>query len=109
MKNAGDKIAIRSFGRWITESTQGKPAVKIHMPKEENYWDQKYYLPDNIDYEYFAREAREFSFDMNDELVKIRCQNGCEIEVKATFKDTVKTSLSVEVAEGITQSLETIG
>ncbi len=109
VKNAGDKIAFRSFGRWITESTQGTPAIKISMPKEENYWDQKYYLPEGIDYEYFARESKEFSFDVNDELAQIRCQNGCEVEVKAIFKDTVKTTLNIQVAEGITQNIETSG
>ena len=108
------KVSVRSFGRWLRESPQNaqidnRPAIKVTMPKAENYWYQGFYLPEGIDYEYFAREAKEFSFDVNDKLAQIRCQDGCEVEVKATFKDTVKTSLTVEVAEGISQSLETMG
>ena len=34
---------------------------------------------------------------------------GCEVEVKATFKDTVKTTLQVQVAEGLSQPLQTLG
>jgi len=109
-----NSVTVRSFGRWLEESPQNtrienKPAIKVTMPKSENYWFQGYYLPDGIDYEYFAREAKEFSFDVNDELAKMRCPDGCDVEVKAIFKDTAKTTLSVEIAEGVSQNLETLG
>jgi len=109
-----DKVTVRSFGRWLTESPQNtqvenQPAIKVSMPKSENNWYQGYYLPEGVDYEYFAREAKQFSFDLNDKLSQLRCRNGCEVEVKATFKDTVKTRLQVQVAEGVSQPLQTVG
>ncbi|MEH6455459.1 MAG: hypothetical protein V7749_04000 [Cocleimonas sp.] len=113
-----DKVTVRSFGRWLTESlinteVENKPAIKVRMPKTENNWYQGYYLPEGIDYEYFAREAKQFSFDLNDELSQNRCNvnnnQGCEVELKATFKDSVKTRLHIQVAEGISQPLQTLG
>ena len=109
-----DKVTVRSFGRWLTESPQNtqvenQPAIKVTMPKSENNWYQGFYLPEGIDYEYFAREAKQFSFDLNDELSQKRCKNGCEVEIKATFKDTVKTRLQIQVAEGLSQPLQTMG
>ena len=114
VKNNKKSVAVRSFGRWLTESPQNtqienKPALKVQMPKSENYWYQSFYLPEGIDYEYFAREATQFSFNLNDELSLKRCKNGCEVEVKATFKDSVKTSLQIQVAEGVSESLQTMG
>ena len=109
VKKNGDRIPIRSFGRWIEETSEGIPAIKISMSENENFWDQKYYLPDGIDYEYMARESKHFSFDINDQLAQKRCEKGCEVEIKATFKDTVKTSLNIVVAEGRSQFLETKG
>ena len=114
VKNNKKSVAVRSFGRWLTESPQNtqienKPALKVQMPKSENYWYQSFYLPEGIDYEYFAREAKLFSFNLNDELSLKRCKNGCEVEVKATFKDYVKTSLQIQVAEGVSESLQTMG
>ncbi len=109
-----DKVAVRSFGRWLTESPQNasvenSPAIKIRMPKSENNWYQGYYLPNGIDYEYFARSAKQFSFDLNDELSQLRCKNACEVEVKATFKDTVKTNLQLHVLEGVSSQIQTLG
>jgi hypothetical protein len=109
VKNSGNKIAIRSFGRWLSEDSESSPAIKTSMPKEEKYWGQDYYMPDGIDYEYFARESRIFSFDINDQLTQLRCKDGCELEVKATFKDTSKTTLNTFVAEGRSQPFETRG
>ncbi|WP_131906900.1 hypothetical protein [Cocleimonas flava] len=114
VKRDKQKVTVRSFGQWLQESPQNtqvenRPALKVSMPKSENYWYQGFYLPEGIDYEYFAREAKIFSFDVNDKLAEIRCQDGCDVEVKAIFKDTVKTSLSIEVAEGVSQNLETLG
>lgn len=109
VKNSGNKIAIRSFGRWLTENSQSLPTIKTSMPERENFWDQGYYLPNGIDYEYFAREAKQFSFDLNDQLAKIHCANGCPVEVKITFKDTLKTTLNVLVAEGRTPFVKTQG
>ena len=109
-----DKIPIRSFGRWLTESPQNTlvknaPAIKTRMKAEDHYWGQDYYLPEGIDYEYFAREAGQFSFDLNDQLAETRCQNGCEVEIKASFKDTLKTALNIYVAEGKSLPFETKG
>ena len=109
-----DKIPIRSFGRWLTESPQNTlvknaPAIKTRMKAEDHYWGQEYYLPEGIDYEYFAREAQQFSFDLNDQLAKTRCKNDCVVEIKATFKDTLKTALNVYVAEGKSLPFETKG
>ena len=109
VKNNGNRVPIRSFGRWIEETSEGVPAIKISMPRNEKFWDQKYYLPDGVDYEYFARKSQQFSFDINDQLALKRCEKGCDIEVKATFKDTVKTSLNIVVAEGKSEILETKG
>ncbi len=104
-----EKIAIRSFGRWLTESSESQPSIKIKMPKSENYWAQDFYLPDGIDYEYAARSSNKFKFDLNDELSSKRCENGCDAEIKVVFKDSTKTSLLVRIAEGITSTIQTLG
>lgn len=109
VKNSGDKIKIRSFGRWLSESSKSLPAIKTKMPASEKYWDQNYYLPAGIDYEYFAREAKLFNFDLNDELVKKRCKPNCEVDIKVTFKDTHKTKLKIITPKGSSQSLQTQG
>ena len=114
VKKNVDKIPIRSFGRWLTESPQNTlientPAIKTRMKAEDHYWGQEYYLPEGIDYEYFAREAQQFSFDLNDQLAETRCKNDCVVEIKATFKDTLKTGLNVYVAEGKSLPFETKG
>lgn len=109
VKNSNGKVAIRSFGRWLTEKSQSKPALKVSMPAEEKYWAQNFYLPDGVDYEYSAREGSQFSFNLNDELSIARCINGCPVEIKVTYKDTLKTTLTVQVAEGVTRALETKG
>ncbi|MEE9326003.1 MAG: hypothetical protein V3U71_01830 [Cocleimonas sp.] len=109
VKNSGDKIRIRSFGRWLTDTSESQPAIKIKMPASEKYWDQNYYLPEGIDYEYFAREAKVFNFDLNDELVRKRCKPACNVEIKVTFKDTHRTKLKTIMDEGSSQSLQTQG
>ncbi len=109
VKNSGDKIKIRSFGRWLTESSNSHKAIKIKMPASEKYWDQNYYLPEGIDYEYFAREGKVFNFDLNDELVSKRCKPDCDVEIKVTFKDTHRTKLTTIIGEGSSQSLQTQG
>ena len=114
VRNSDNTIKVRSFGRWLTESPkntqiENKPAIKVRMPASENYWFQDYYLPYGIDYEYFAREAKNFSFDLDDKLSQLRCNDACEVEVKVTFKDRTKTRLHIQVAEGMTQALQTLG
>lgn len=118
-----DKVTVRSFGRWLSESPmntqiENKPALKVTMPESENHWYQGYYLPDGIDYEYFARESKQFAFDLNDQLSKKRCkvqgssgslQKGCLVDIKATFKDTVKTQLTAYVEEGKSATIQTLG
>ena len=95
VKRSKNGVAIRSFGRWIKEVSQSTPAVKTFMPENEKYWGQNFYMPNGIDYEYFARKATKFEFDINDKLVKLRCKDACNTEIKITFKDTVKTDLSL--------------
>ena len=107
-------VKVRSFGRWLNESpensqVENSPALKVRMPKEQNHWYQGFYLPHGTDYEYFARKAKTFAFNLNDQLTEARCKNACNVVVKATFKDTVKTKLHIEVAEGVSDSIETTG
>ncbi len=110
VKNNGNKIPVRSFGRWITENSTGKPAVKISMPESEKFWGQGYYLPQGVDYEYMARESNLFRFDLNDQLSKKRCKvGGCLVEIKATFKDTTNTQLTAYVGEGKSHIFQTVG
>jgi len=114
VRNNPGSVSVRSFGRWLNESPQNthvenKATMKVHMPASENYWYQGYYLPEGIDYEYSARQAKNFGFDVNDQLSDNRCKNGCEVEIKATFKDTTKTKLHIEVAEGVSMPIETFG
>lgn len=109
VKESKNGVAIRSFGRWLTEKSNSKPAMKVSMPANENYWAQDYYLPDGVDFEYSARKARQFDFDINDHLSKQRCKTACTVEIKATFKDTAKMVLNIMTAEGNTQNFTTLG
>jgi len=109
-----DKVAVRSFGRWLKESSVSRPAMKINMPEHEKRWGQGFYLPDGINYEYAARASKRFEFDLNDELARLRChrrQNnkGCSTNLKVTYKDTVKTELLVRIEEGQTKRINTQG
>ncbi len=95
-EKAGRKgVAIRSFGRWITEASRSVPAMKIAMPASEKYWGQDFYMPNGVEHEYFARKSRQFEFDLNNNLAELRCKEGCDAEVKITFHDTVKTDLTL--------------
>ena len=109
VKANGNKVPVRSFGRWLTDNTESTAAIKIRMPASENYWGQNYYMPEGLDYEYAARKSKRFAFDLNNELANKRCAKGCEVEVKFTFKDTLKTGLTIQVAEGHTKTLQTSG
>ncbi len=104
-----EKVAIRSFGRWLTESSKSQPSLKVSMPEEEKYWAQDFYLPEGIDYEYAARQATKFEFNLNDELSRQRCKNGCDVEIKVVFKDIRETTLLIRIAEGLSQSIQTLG
>lgn len=103
------KVSVRSFGRWMTEKSESIPAVKIKMPKSEKYWAQDMYLPNGVDYEYAGRFSTQFNFDINDELIKKRCNNKCNAEVKVTIKDQTKTHFSIKVPEGETQLFQSTG
>ncbi|KAG1682850.1 putative tyrosine-protein kinase EpsB [Nymphon striatum] len=105
----GDKVAVRSFGRWLKEESDSSPAIKINMPKEEGYWGQKYYLPEGIDYEYSARLSSQFKFDINDELIRKRCPNECKASIYVTYKDVAKTTIQIAVAEGLSHPFKTLG
>ncbi len=109
VKNSGKKVAVRSFGRWLMEDSRSVAAMRVSMPESENYWGQNYYMPEGMDYEYSARKAKQFEFDLNDDLSKIRCKNGCKAEIKVTFKDTDKTTMTVWYGNANSQGFKTKG
>lgn len=109
VKNAKKGAPVRSFGRWLTEKSQSKPALPVLMPESENYWGQDYTMPYGLDFEYSAREAKQFEFDINDELMEKRCQKGCDVEVKITYKDTAITNFNIGYGDNKQQSFETKG
>ena len=104
-----EKVAVRSFGRWLTEKSTSKPALPISMPANENYWGQDFYMPQGVDYEYSARTAKKFEFDINDELGEVRCKESCLFEVKITYKDEAKTSLNLQYGDNDIQTFTTQG
>lgn len=104
-----DRVSFRSFGRWITETSDSQPAVKIRMPASDKYWGQGFYLPTGIDYEYAARASKRFTFNLNDELIKARCLSGCSVQVKLSYKDDNQTKLWLSSAAGNTGALVTKG
>jgi hypothetical protein len=109
VKNAKKGAAIRSFGRWLTEKSDSKPALSVSMPESENYWGQDYTMPYGVDFEFSARESKKFEFDINDKLMEKRCQKGCDIEVKTTYKDTAITTLNIAYGNNKLQSFKTKG
>ncbi|MCF6188951.1 MAG: hypothetical protein L3J51_00565 [Cocleimonas sp.] len=109
VKNSKKGVAIRSFGRWLMEGSRSVPALRVSMPKNENYWGQNYYMPEGMDYEYSARKAKQFEFDLNDDLSMLRCDNGCKAEIKVTFKDTHKSTMNILYDKEFSQSFKTKG
>jgi len=103
------KVSVRSFGRWMTEKSESVPAVKIKMPQSEKYWAQDIYLPSGYDYEYAARSATHFYFDINNELIRQRCNDKCNAEVKVTIKDNSKTNINIKVSDVETQYFQSVG
>ncbi|PWR00497.1 hypothetical protein [Leucothrix pacifica] len=106
---SNDRTAIRSFGRWITETSNSQPAMKIDMPESDKKWGQGFYLPNGTDYEYAARSSNEFSFNINEQLGKIRCPTRCNVVIKLTYKDDTKTTVWIETSAGETSKLTTKG
>lgn len=104
-----NQVTVRSFGRWLTEKSNSAPAIKISMPESEKKWEQGAYLPDSIDYEYSARMGDHFSFDLNNQLTKSRCNKGCQAMIKVTFKDTHASSMILKMVEGQTHPYKTQG
>jgi hypothetical protein len=101
--------AIRSYGRWITEESDSKPAMRIDFPVNDKRWGQGFYLPRNVNYEYAARSGKKFSFNLNDELTRTRCSSGCNVEVKVSYKDDTVSNLWLETPDGSSGSLKTRG
>ena len=101
--------AIRSYGRWITEDSDSNPAMHISLPADDKRWGQGFYLPGNLDFEYAARSSKQFNFNLNDELTRIRCASGCNVEVKVSYKDDTVSNLWLETSEGSSGSLKTTG
>ena len=83
--------------------------MRVSLPENESYWGQDYTMPYGVDFEYSARESKNFEFDINDKLMKKRCLNGCEVEVKITYKDTEITSLNLGYGDNKQQSYKTKG
>ncbi len=109
VKNSKKGVAVRSFGRWLMEGSRSVPALRVSMPESENYWGQNYYMPEGMDYEYSARKAKQFEFDLNDSLTDLRCKNGCKAEIKVTFKDTHKITMNVWYGDKVSQGFKTKG
>jgi len=109
VKDSKKGVAVRSFGRWLMEESRSASALRVSMPESENYWGQNYYMPEGVDYEYSARKAKQFEFDLNDNLSKIRCKNGCKAEIKITFKDNQKTTMNVWYDDEVSQGFTTKG
>lgn len=104
-----DQTAIRSFGRWITETSNSKPSMKVTMPTNDKRWGQGFYLPQGIDYEYAARSSTEFSFNINEQLAQTRCPDRCSVEIKLTYQDDNKSTVWIETSQGKTSQLNTTG
>ena len=83
--------------------------MRISLPVDDKRWGQGFYLPRNVDYEYAARSSKQFSFNLNDELTRIRCASGCNVEVKISYKDDTVSNLWLETPDGASGSLKTTG
>lgn len=101
--------AVRSFGRWINEKSDSKPAMRIDLPTNDKRWGQGFYLPKDLNYEYAARSGTAFSFDLNDELAQTRCSGGCNVEVKVSYKDDAISNIWIESLNQRSGALKTIG
>ncbi|PID46258.1 MAG: hypothetical protein CSB47_04850 [Proteobacteria bacterium] len=104
-----DRTAIRSFGRWMTESSNSKPTMRIHMPAQDKYWGQDFYLPNGIDYEYAARASNEFAFNINEQLGRMRCKKQCKVVIKLSYQDSYKSKIWLQTLRGKTKTLKTQG
>ena len=102
-------IVVRSFGRWINESSDSQAAMRITMSETDNRWGQDFYLPDNIHHEYAARSGTHFEFTLNQALKSERCIQGCKVEIKVTFKDSKASTLSIYTLKNNKSSLPTTG
>lgn len=104
-----DRTAIRSFGRWLTESSDSQPAMRINMPEGDKRWGQGFYLPRGINYEYAARASSSFAFNMNEQLGLIRCRQQCKVSIKLSYQDQTQSNISLETLRGSTQAVSTSG
>jgi len=101
--------AFRSYGRWISEKSDSKPAMRVDLPMNDKRWGQGFYLPRNVDYEYAARAATQFNFNISDELSQIRCASGCNVAVKVSYKDDSVSNIWFEASNSQSGSLKTKG
>ena len=101
--------AIRSYGRWMTESSDSKPSLRIDLPSNDQRWGQGFYLPGKLDYEYAARSSDQFNFNLNDELMRLRCPSACNIEVKVGYLDSNVNKIWVETSGAKSGALQTSG
>ena len=104
-----DQTAIRSFGRWITETSNSQPSMKVTMPANDKRWGQGFYLPQGVDYEYAARSSNEFAFNINEQLAQLRCPTRCSVVIKLTYNDDKKSKVWIETLQGKTSQLTTTG
>lgn len=109
----GSYITVNEFGRWLSvvSPTEADPELRKNMPESENYWGSNLISGrgNGEYYELYARKSKEMLFDINDQLMQERCPNGCNVEVKVSFKDSRVMDLMVTHASGSSQVLRTMG
>jgi hypothetical protein len=112
--NARGYVTVNEFGRWLSvvSPTVADESMRKDMPKIEKNWAAGNLISDrnnNEYYELYARKSKEMLFDINDKLMQERCANGCEIDVKISFKDDYIRGLQLVHANGNSSVLTTQG
>jgi len=107
-------VVVSEFGRWLSLVSQTQPDenMRKNMPTDDNNWGAGHLISDRgigQFYELYARKSNEMLFDINDQLMQERCPNGCNTEVKISFKDYSAVDLRVEYADGSSQIIRTSG
>jgi hypothetical protein len=109
----GSYITVNEFGRWLSvvNPTEADPEMRKNMPESENFWGSNLISGrgNGEYYELYARKSKEMLFDINDQLMQQRCANGCNVEVKISFKDSRVMDLVVTHANGSSQVVRTQG
>lgn len=103
---SGGMLKIRGVERWLAETGDSEPAMRIDMPDRQARWGQ-YTMPYDIAYEYGARAARVFHFDLHDQLARARCTTACPVAIKVSYLGTPggAETLRVETQDATTPAL----